>query len=61
MVQKLIIDRFAETASPIVQPVTKFGGQPFWLEKPTWPVSTACYLAACHHNGKNNADKIYAT
>lgn len=31
---------FVETDSPITEPVTKFGGQPVWLEEPRWPLST---------------------
>lgn len=30
---------YREVASPITDPVTKFGGQPVWLEEPQWPVS----------------------
>jgi uncharacterized protein YwqG len=30
---------FVETASPIREPVTKFGGQPVWLAEPQWPLS----------------------
>ncbi|GAA2776158.1 hypothetical protein [Saccharopolyspora taberi] len=38
MRSKLTI-RFTEAAEPITEPVTKFGGQPVWLEEPTWPLS----------------------
>lgn len=31
--------RFEESTRPIREPVTKFGGQPVWLEEPTWPLS----------------------
>jgi len=30
---------FVQADSPITEPVTKFGGQPVWLEKPQWPLS----------------------
>lgn len=30
---------FLESLSPITEPVTKFGGQPVWIEKPEWAVS----------------------
>ena len=30
---------FRETAQPITQPVTKFGGSPVWIEGPQWPLS----------------------
>lgn len=30
---------FRETKTPITEPVTKFGGQPVWIEKPEWAVS----------------------
>ncbi|CAM00692.1 hypothetical protein A8924_1767 [Saccharopolyspora erythraea NRRL 2338] len=33
--------RFAEAAGPITEPVTKFGGQPVWLDEPTWPLSAS--------------------
>lgn len=39
MVRKLTIDKFIESAPASDHPVTKFGGQPDWLEAPTWPVS----------------------
>lgn len=28
---------FVEVASPVTKPVTKFGGQPVWLQSPEWP------------------------
>lgn len=30
---------FQESPAPIIEPITKFGGQPVWIEKPEWPVS----------------------
>ena len=30
---------FIETRNPILKPVTKFGGQPVWVDKPQWPAS----------------------
>lgn len=30
---------FRESETPIAEPVTKFGGQPVWIEKPEWAVS----------------------
>jgi hypothetical protein len=30
---------YREVASPIADPVTKFGGQPVWVDEPSWPVS----------------------
>jgi uncharacterized protein YwqG len=30
---------FVEADAPITDPVTKFGGQPVWLERPEWPLS----------------------
>lgn len=35
------IARFLPADEPVTAPVTKFGGQPVWLEEPTWPVSEA--------------------
>ncbi len=43
-INKLQCVRFKEVNSPITAPVTKFGGQPVWLEEPKWPLSA--------HNGK---------
>lgn len=37
---KLVIDFYAAEA-PIREPVSKFGGQPVWLDAPTWPLSPA--------------------
>ncbi len=31
--------RYHEVATTIVEPVTKFGGQPIWLGEPEWPMS----------------------
>lgn len=31
--------KFVEAAEPIQEPITKFGGQPVWLDEPTWPLS----------------------
>jgi hypothetical protein len=33
--------RFVEADEPIREPITKFGGQPVWLDEPLWPLS-AC-------------------
>lgn len=33
--------RFVEAADPIQEPITKFGGQPVWLEAPLWPLSAS--------------------
>ncbi|MFW5418893.1 hypothetical protein J0910_19955 [Nocardiopsis sp. CNT-189] len=30
---------FEKAGEPITEPVTKLGGQPVWLEEPTWPLS----------------------
>jgi Domain of unknown function (DUF1963) len=30
---------FVEADAPITDPVTKFGGQPVWVEEPAWPLS----------------------
>lgn len=35
------ITRFQPAGEPTTAPVTKFGGQPTWLQDPTWPVSEA--------------------
>jgi uncharacterized protein YwqG len=32
--------RFIEAAEPIQEPITKFGGQPVWVDEPAWPLST---------------------
>lgn len=31
--------RFVEATEPIGEPITKFGGQPVWVEEPRWPLS----------------------
>ncbi|SHE54690.1 YwqG family protein [Streptoalloteichus hindustanus] len=31
--------RFVPADGPVLEPVTKFGGQPVWLAEPTWPLS----------------------
>ncbi|RCW45069.1 uncharacterized protein DUF1963 [Halopolyspora algeriensis] len=31
--------RFVEADEPIREPITKFGGQPVWLDGPMWPLS----------------------
>ncbi len=36
---KLQCVRFTEVNTPITRPITKFGGQPVWLEEPRWPLS----------------------
>lgn len=33
--------KFRTAGSPITNTVTKFGGQPTWLEEPQWPISMA--------------------
>ena len=33
--------RFVESEAPIREPVTKFGGQPVWLDAPAWPLSAS--------------------
>jgi hypothetical protein len=38
LVRKYDIE-FIEADAPITDPVTKFGGQPVWLERPEWPLS----------------------
>ena len=30
---------YHESPTPITNLVTKFGGQPVWLEEPQWPIS----------------------
>ena len=39
MPKAIYVTAFEETVEPITQIVTKFGGQPVWLEKPCWPLS----------------------
>lgn len=38
MPKKQLIE-FSETTAPISDAVTKFGGQPVWIENPAWPLS----------------------
>jgi hypothetical protein len=38
MPRKYII-AYHEAAAPIMDPVTKFGGQPVWVGEPSWPLS----------------------
>lgn len=33
--------RAREISAPILEPVTKLGGQPVWLDTPQWPLSRA--------------------
>jgi hypothetical protein len=33
--------RFIEASEPIQEPITKFGGQPVWVDAPAWPLSAA--------------------
>jgi hypothetical protein len=39
LVKKYDIVGFVEADAPITDPVTKFGGQPIWIEEPQWPLS----------------------
>ena len=34
----LQITSFIKTEAPVTEPVTKFGGQPVWLDGPQWPI-----------------------
>ena len=36
---RLSITVYRASASPVTDPVTKFGGQPVWLARPQWPLS----------------------
>ena len=38
-IPKLQIIGFTEVFEPITEPITKFGGQPVWLENPQWAIS----------------------
>ena len=29
---------FVEISSPITEPISKFGGQPIWINTPHWPL-----------------------
>lgn len=31
---------FEKSETQIIEPITKFGGQPVWLEEPQWPISS---------------------
>ncbi|MEV4627294.1 hypothetical protein AB0J90_13480 [Micromonospora sp. NPDC049523] len=35
------IANWHRAASPVTQPITKFGGQPTWLGRPQWPLSAS--------------------
>src|ERR1043165_6193483 len=39
VIPKLSIRSYKRVSRPIRKPVTKFGGQPVWLEEPAWPIS----------------------
>jgi Domain of unknown function (DUF1963) len=39
MSKKKYVLAFSEVSSPIVELVTKFGGQPVWVTEPQWPLS----------------------
>lgn len=39
MVRRASIDEFVEVDQPVLEAVTKFGGQPVWLQEPQWPLS----------------------
>ena len=34
------ITAFRQVLTPLDRPLTKFGGQPFWIDEPAWPVSS---------------------
>jgi uncharacterized protein (TIGR02996 family) len=38
-VPKLRIEKYRRVKKPITEPVTKFGGQPVWVDGPAWPIS----------------------
>jgi hypothetical protein len=38
MIPEAVIE-FRAAAAPVREVITKFGGQPTWIEEPTWPVS----------------------
>ncbi len=40
MLKKQTIE-FVDTNTPVSGAVTKFGGQPFWINDPQWPLSAA--------------------
>ena len=35
------IANYHRAEAPVTEPITKFGGQPTWLEQPQWPLSAA--------------------
>lgn len=39
MVDKKSITKFVKSENPVTEYITKFGGQPNWIEKPEWPLS----------------------
>jgi uncharacterized protein (TIGR02996 family) len=39
-VPKLTIKGYRRVEQPVTEPVTKFGGQPVWVERPCWPISS---------------------
>ena len=39
MVKRAEIKKFIPVTQPLERPVTKFGGQPNWIESPEWPIS----------------------
>jgi hypothetical protein len=39
MTKKYTIVAYKPVDAPITEPITKFGGQPVWLDAPQWPVS----------------------
>lgn len=41
MAKKKYTITFHEAQSPIMEAVTKFGGQPTWITEPQWPISRA--------------------
>lgn len=39
MVDKKSITKFVKSENPVTEYITKFGGQPNWIEKPECPLS----------------------
>ncbi|MFK7787957.1 MAG: DUF1963 domain-containing protein [Phycisphaeraceae bacterium] len=39
MTQRQTIAEFKAASTPITEPISKFGGQPVWIEDPAWPIS----------------------
>jgi len=39
VVPKLSIVEWKRAEKPVKKPVTKFGGQPVWIDRPQWPLS----------------------